>query len=263
MGMRAHHAVGRDGAGGDAEGRSAQRVIHRAGDRFRSRSDWLDSAHSFSFGAHYEADNVGFGRLMVSNHEIVTSGAGFDDHPHADAEIVTWVLSGSLVHADSAGHRGLVHRGLAQRMSAGRGIVHAERNDAFRLDPAAPEVPVEYVQMWVRPDEPGGQPSYQQAVFDEAELSRGWVAIASGRQDALVGIAGAATLWVTVLGPGERREVPVAEQVHLYLARGACRLEGAGELAAGDAVRLSGVGGRVTGLSGTEPAELLVWQMGP
>jgi len=246
-------------AAGMREG-DGQLQVRRAADRFRTRTDWLDSAHSFSFGPNYDPANVGHGRLMVNNHEVVHSGSGFDDHPHADAEIVTWVLSGSLVHTDSAGHRGLVRRGLAQRMSAGRGIVHAEVNDAYRLDPSAPRAPVEYVQMWVRPDEPGAEPSYQQADFDEAELERDWVAVASGHQDALVRIGSSATLWVIRLAPGVSRIVPGGDAVHLYLAAGGCTVEEAGPLVAGDAVRFTGHDPvRVTG--GFRTAELLCWQM--
>ena len=84
-----------------------------------TRADWATTRHSFSFGEHYDPDNVAFGPVLVNNDDYVRSGAGYADHPHADAEIVTWVLSGSLVHADSTGHRGIVYPGLAQRMSAG------------------------------------------------------------------------------------------------------------------------------------------------
>ena len=48
-------------------------------------------------------------------------------------EIVTWVLQGSLVHQDSTGHSGVIYPGLAQRMSAGTGILHSEKNDSWRL----------------------------------------------------------------------------------------------------------------------------------
>ncbi len=77
------------------------------------------------------------GVLMVNNDDIVAPGTGFETHPHRDMEIVTWVLQGSLVHQDSTGHNGLIYPGLAQRMSAGTGILHSEKNDSWRQVEAA------------------------------------------------------------------------------------------------------------------------------
>jgi redox-sensitive bicupin YhaK (pirin superfamily) len=57
----------------------------------------------------------------------VTPGKdGVGAHPHAGIETVTYLLSGRQQHRDSAGHVGIVARGGAQWMTAGRGIVHAE-----------------------------------------------------------------------------------------------------------------------------------------
>ena len=75
--------------------------IRRADRRFHTNIDWLDSRHSFSFGPHYDPANTHFGMLMVCNDDVVKAGTGFETHPHRDMEIVTWVLSGSLVHQDS------------------------------------------------------------------------------------------------------------------------------------------------------------------
>ena len=132
--------------------------IRRADERFRTASEWLESRHSFSFGPHYDPANVGFGFLVAHNDETVAPGTGFETHPHQDLEIVTWVLRGALAHRDSEGNSGVVHPGLAQRMSAGSGIQHSEWNDAGD--------PVHYVQMWVRPDRFDLPPSYQQAEID-------------------------------------------------------------------------------------------------
>ena len=44
---------------------------------------------------------------------------------------------------------GLIHPGLAQRMTAGAGILHSERNDSWVLDGPRHERDVEMVQMWV------------------------------------------------------------------------------------------------------------------
>jgi hypothetical protein len=80
---------------------AASTVIQRSTDRFTTAVPWLDSHHCFSFGPHYDPDNTHFGLLLVSNDDVVAPGTGFDTHPHRDMEIVTWVLSGSLVHQDS------------------------------------------------------------------------------------------------------------------------------------------------------------------
>lgn len=57
----------------------------------------------------------------------VTPGKdGVGAHPHAGIETVTYLLSGRQEHRDSAGHTGIVAKGGAQWMTAGRGVVHAE-----------------------------------------------------------------------------------------------------------------------------------------
>jgi quercetin 2,3-dioxygenase len=226
-----------------------------------TKTDWSETHYSFSFGEHYDPGNVSFGRLLVNNDDVVRAGAGYADHPHQDAEIVTWVLDGSLVHEDSYGNSGLIYPGLAQRMSAGSGIVHAERNDAYRIDPTRPAGPVHFIQMWIRPDESGGVPSYQQRELVPADLAGGWVPIASGRHpDAVVRIGSSgATLWISVLPAGASRTLPDGDLRHVYLARGAVEVETIGRLESGDALRLSG-SGQLRLFAHTE-AEVLVWQM--
>ncbi|HUO39031.1 MAG TPA: pirin family protein, partial [Mycobacterium sp.] len=59
--------------------------------------------------------------------------------------------------------------------------------------------------------------------------------------------------------PGDSIELPQAPYLHLFIAAGKVTLEGAGHVAEGDAVRLTGSGGQrvIAGL----PAEVLVWEM--
>ena len=52
--------------------------------------------------------------------------AGFPDHPHRGFETVTYMLAGSMKHADNQGNAGLLGPGSVQWMTAGRGIVHSE-----------------------------------------------------------------------------------------------------------------------------------------
>lgn len=52
--------------------------------------------------------------------------AGFPDHPHRGFETITYMLSGRMLHRDSAGHEGLLESGGVQWMTAGRGVIHSE-----------------------------------------------------------------------------------------------------------------------------------------
>lgn len=234
--------------------------IRRAGDRYETNIGWLDSKHSFSFGRHHDQRNTHHGVLLVNNDDVVAAGTGFETHPHRDMEIVTWVLDGSLVHQDSTGHNGVIFPGLAQRMSAGRGIRHSEKNDAV----GAGDVPVHFVQMWVLPDERSVEPSYEQVEIDDGRLAGALVPVASGmpEHDGATAIRirnRHAALHVARLTVGESVTLPDAPFLHLFVAKGLIDLEGAGVLAAGDAVRFTAVGGNR--LTASEDAEVLVWEM--
>src|ERR1044072_8515513 len=147
--------------------------VRRAADRFATDIGWLATNHSFSFGQHYDPRNTHFGLLLVNNDDLVAPGTGFETHPHRDMEIVTWVMQGWLVHQDSEGHSGVIYPGLAQRMSAGTGILHSEKNDSWRLTGAQThDEPVHFVQMWVVTDEGGLRPGYEQLEIGD-ELLRG------------------------------------------------------------------------------------------
>jgi len=238
--------------------------VRRAADRSTTALAWLDSRHSFSYGHHYDPANTSHGLLLVNNEDRVATGTGFATHPHRDLEIVTWVLSGSLVHEDSTGRRGVVHPGLAQRISAGRGVLHSERNDAYRLEPERPREPVHFVQMWVTPDQPGLDPGYESRELDDGVLAAGLVPVASGMPRhagaAAVRIANrSAALHAARLQPGQTVTLPEAPYLHLFVPRGEVDLEGAGALAAGDAVRCTATGGQT--LTARTPAEVLVWEM--
>jgi quercetin 2,3-dioxygenase len=238
--------------------------VRRADERFKTRLGWLDSKHSFSFSRHYDPANTHHGLLLVNNDDIVKPGTGFETHPHQDMEIVTWVLQGSLVHQDSEGHTGVIYPGLAQRMSAGTGILHSEKNDSWRLAGDTHSDPVHFVQMWVVPDESGITPGYEQLEIDHELLSGGLVTIASG----MPGHDGAAAIRIknryaalhaARLQPGQSVQLPEAPFLHLFVPRGSVTLEGAGPLATGDAVRLTATGGQQ--VTAAEPAEILVWEM--
>ena len=235
--------------------------IRRAHQRAQTRIDWLDSKHSFSFGGSYDPDNTHFGVLLVNNDDSVSAGNGFDTHPHRDMEIVTWVLDGSLVHQDSEGHSGVLYPGLAQRMSAGTGILHSERNDAAQTR----DQDVHFIQMWVLPDEARIAPGYEQLdVTDQLEAGE-LVVVASGmakhRNERAISIHQKhAALYAARLSPNAGAVLPTSALAHLFVAKGSVRLEGTGVLNTGDAGRITvSDGQRVQ--AGPDGAEVLIWEM--
>src|SRR5690625_237242 len=147
--------------------------VRRAADRFVTVDAGKTTRHSFSFGRHFDPGNVGFGLLVMNNDDLVEPSAGYPTHPHRDVEIVTWVLSGALVHRDSAGEGGVIGPGLAQRLSAGRGVRHSEFNDSAGA-------PLRFIQMWIPPQAPGGDPGYQHHDVAGALDSGDLVVVASG-----------------------------------------------------------------------------------
>ncbi|MCF3106847.1 pirin family protein [Streptomyces roseoverticillatus] len=216
-----------------------QRSVQRAGERFRGGDPdaGIETWHAFSFSGFYDPDNVRFGPLAACNEERLAPGAGFAEHPHRDVELVTWVVEGELTHEDSTGHIEVVRPGDVQRLSAGAGVRHSERNEGAE--------PLRFVQMWLTPAEYGGEPSY--------EVVRG---VADGTSYALAG--GEAVLHVRRLGAGERSAVPDAPWVYVHVVRGAVRLDGE-LLEEGDAARI--LDSARLAVEAVSPAELLMWEM--
>ncbi|WP_107057450.1 pirin family protein [Streptomyces sp. NRRL S-646] len=213
--------------------------VRRAAERYPGGDPaaGIESWHAFSFGPHYDPDNLRFGAVIACNEERLAPGAGFDEHPHSHTEIVTWVVEGELTHRDSAGHETTVRPGDVQRLSSAAGVRHVERNDGDR--------PLTFVQMWLAPREPGGDPAY--------EIVHG---IADSTPYA-VPQAGA-MLHVRRLGAGERTAVPDGRHVYVHVVRGEVRLDGE-HFGPGDAARITDAKD-VEALAAMD-AELLIWEM--
>jgi len=180
---------------------------------------------------------MAFRTLRVFNDDIVEPGAGFGEHGHRDMEILTWVLSGALMHGDSMGHQQLLRPGELQVMTAGTGIRHSEMN-------ASTTEPVHFLQMWIEPRERGLPPRYLQKRFDVAGRRDRWQRIATDiadHQDDAIGVYQDVSLFAADVDEG--RVLPLTIDRgrfgYLHIAAGEVRVD---HLAyqAGDAVQLTG-----------------------
>jgi redox-sensitive bicupin YhaK (pirin superfamily) len=227
-----------------------------ANERFPTKIGWLNSKHSFSFGQHYDPNRMGFRNLRVINDDIVAPAAGFPMHPHADMEIVTYILDGSLEHKDSIGTGSVIRPGDAQRMSAGTGIRHSEFN------PSRDEG-VHLLQIWIEPAKDGIEPSYEQKALGSADGKLVPVATPDGRGGSVTIHANAA-IHAAKLKAGETVTHKLATgNGWIHVARGGKVTVNGQELVAGDGLALEGVPEvTLTGAAdGDQQTEVLVFDL--
>jgi quercetin 2,3-dioxygenase len=228
--------------------------VRPAEERGRTDWGWLDSRHTFSFGDYHDAAHMGFRALRVINDDRVKAGAGFGTHGHRDMEILSYVLEGALEHKDSSGGGGVIRPGEIQMMRAGTGVTHSEANHSTTE-------PVHFLQIWIVPDVGGLKPTYGQQAFDREKASRAFVLLVSNdEREGSLRIHQDVDLWVTLIGPEERRELRLrpGRQAWIHVARGSISLNGTG-LGEGDGAAVSGED-RLT-LVGRQPAEVLVFDL--
>jgi len=197
--------------------------------RGRTRTGWLDSQHSFSFGDYHDPAQLSFRSLRVINEDRVIPGAGFPRHSHRDMDIISYVLEGGLQHKDSIGNGAVIRPGEIQRMSAGTGIEHSEFN-------ASQTEPVHFLQIWIIPEKRGIAPSYEQKPVP-LEERRGKLRLvaAPNAKDGAVTLHQDARVYVANLAAGESvtHDIAPGRGVWVQVARGIIGLNGT-ELREGD-----------------------------
>jgi redox-sensitive bicupin YhaK (pirin superfamily) len=235
-------------------------TVRKAGERGTTDIGWLDSRHTFSFGDYRDPDHVHFRTLRVINEDFVAPRSGFPTHPHADMEIVTYVVSGALQHEDSMGNGSTITPGEVQRMSAGTGIQHSEMN-------SSKSEPVHLLQIWIFPDRRGLAPGYEQKRFPDAERrGRLRLVAADDGRDGAVTIHQDAAIWAATLPVGTRVEHRLAKGrgAWLQLIRGALDVTTDGgarttRLEAGDGAAIEDVSSLA--LVASAEAELLLFDL--
>ena len=229
-------------------------TVRRASERGRSHTDWLDSRHTFSFADYVDPKHMGFGPLRVINEDIVAPGRGFGRHPHRDMEILSYVLEGALQHADSMGTGSIIRPGDVQRMSAGTGVLHSERNQS-------PSDPVHFMQIWIEPEQSGLAPGYEQKRFDDRKRNALRLIASKDGRDGSVTVHQDASLYVGALDPGAsvRLDLVAGRRAWVQVLAGDVVVNGQ-SLARGD----GGAAEEESSLTiagGREPSEVLVFEL--
>ncbi len=186
-------------------------LIHDKATRGHTRTGWLDSHHTFSFGSFSDPARMGFGNLRVVNEDHLIPNSGFPIE-------------------DSAGNRAEIGAGEIQHMYAGDGVEHSEWN-------ASDSETAHVLQIWLIPDATGGASSY-----DQAEVPEGGDVLLAGPEGsgALVRLHSDTTLRLLRVGEGETTELVAreGEQVFAQIIDGLAHAEGE-RVSAGDGLQLA------------------------
>jgi redox-sensitive bicupin YhaK (pirin superfamily) len=208
--------------------------VRRSLDRGYTDHGWLKSYHTFSFADYYDPVFEDFGALRVINEDRIKPGKGYDNQPHRDVEILTYVLAGELEHKDSLGNAVVIRPGDVQRLSAGAGVTQSELN-------RSPSQDVHLLQIWIKPSAEGLEPGYEQKRFAASE-KRGrlrLVASLTGEDDSLR-IQQDTRVYTGFFNAAERAEFEVAKgrRAYAHVASGSIAVNET-RLNAGDGVKIT------------------------
>ena len=197
-------------------------TIRKSNQRGHFDHGWLNTYHTFSFDQYYDPRYMGFRSLRVINEDFVAPGRGFPMHGHRDMEIITYILEGGLKHEDSMGNGSVIRPGDVQRMTAGTGVRHSEKN-------ASSTERVHLLQIWILPNAEGLQPGYEQKAFTEDERRGQMRLIASsdGREGS-VRLNQDVNLFASIIEAGQEieRAVDPARYGWIQVARGSISVNG-------------------------------------
>lgn len=237
------------------EDNSGLRLIRRpANQRGVADFGWLKSSHSFSFGQYFDPRHVGFGNLIVINDDTVAGGRGFGAHPHKNAEIFSYVLSGALEHKDSMGNGSIVHKGGVQYMSAGSGVTHSEFN------PSATDE-THFLQVWLVPEIENTLPAYSTMQLTATDTDGALKLFLSrdGRDGSMLTHANASVYAATLSrGQGISHNISARRKAWVQVARGSLRVNEV-DLQTGDGLAIDGAGTLI--FSEGQDAEFLFFEL--
>ena len=183
---------------------------------------WLKARRHFSSAANDDRSPTGWGCMRVWNDEEIAPNTGFALQVHDNIEIVIYVREGTVTHRDSLGNEGRIEAGNVQIVSAGTGIRHAEYN--------LEQSPTKIFQIWIIPNQRGGQPAWGAKPFPKGDRSGRLVTLASGfaEDKGTLPIRADARVLGATLKAGESVDYALGERRNGYLvpARGTVEVNG-------------------------------------
>ncbi len=227
--------------------------IRKADDRPKTNDGVREAHHSFAVTGCVQPSGKGLSCLIALNEETLEPGQGTPMHRHEHIEVLTYVLDGVLVHADSLGNPVRMLAGEVQVLSAGAGASHSEKN-------GSQVETLKLIHAWFHADTLEEEPRWQQTYFSDDRKKNSLCLIASrdGRDNSLT-IRQDVLAYAGVLRAGNDlyHRAPAGRTGYLHVALGALTLNGQA-LSEGDGAV---VADEEMHLESEEGAELLIFDL--
>ncbi|HUT78902.1 MAG TPA: pirin family protein, partial [Polyangia bacterium] len=209
-------------------------ALRRAAGRHRDLQRKHEALLTFRPRDRAEPLADGFGDLGQLDESRLAPGAGNARRPGLEAEVLTYMLEGSLAQEDSTGWSGVLRIDEFQRMSPGRRIRHSERNASQREW-------AHVIRVSLRPAVTGLECARQQLLFPMAQRRGVLCVVASpdGRRGSLL-VNQDVLIYTAILEAGQHlvHELAPERSAWLHVVRG--------EIQFGDLVLSTGDGAGVT-----------------
>ena len=212
-------------------------------------------------GIGLNLENTGFGGLGLVDHAHLSPGLVVGMHEHLDDEIVSYLREGTLTHEDSAGNTEKVTPTRLMVMNAGKGFHHEERIP----EAADGGLPVEMLQIFIRPRNAGLEPMVQFVEIGEDRTRTGWRLLATpddAPSDGVATVRQDVYLYDTVMRPDEERDVPFLPgwDRWLYAFDGVVTLADGSKLSKGEALAMVDEPGEIR-LKAHQDTTLVLFQL--
>lgn len=222
----------------------------KSGDRHFTDIGWLKTYWLFSFSDYYDPDNLQHGMLRVFNDDIVEPRTGFGKHPHEEMEIISIVLDGEMVHKDTMGNECIIRKNDVQRMTAGKGLYHSEKNKSDKR--------VHFFQIWILPDKNNLTPSYDQKSFHPDSWKNNLTLLAAkhaGKEAVSLNTDGAVYRSELAEGSAVTHTTKAGRKLFIYVIEGEVNINGQ-KFEAKDQARIHNL--QAVEIHGNTPADFLL-----
>ena len=182
-----------------------------AAELFHKDYGWHTGQFYFAFGDYEDPTNQNFGVLSALNSFVVQPNNGFETHSHAEMEIISYCVHGTLLHQDSMGNKNELQRGDSQYTCTGSGITHSEINgNAFDN--------LRFLQIWIMPRQSDLQPLYREKRISGKQMNGYLRHIVSGeRKEGVMQIAQDANIFAAEINRNQQVRFQNKEKRQSYV----------------------------------------------